>query len=89
MKNREYKKAKALVSNGLTVAQACARAGLSTASFYTRRATEEKNSDGPQSAPSNIERIIDACEPSLEEQVIASDLSAKAKVKILSTLLNG
>ena len=82
-KATQYRRAKALVGNGMSVDDACRAAGISTPTFYARRRKEGTTAD----VAVETAACAGTVEPSLEEQVIASDLTAKAKVRILSTLL--
>ncbi len=80
--NGKYRATKALVDNGMRIADACKKTGMTKSYFYILR----KNAKPSASEPAILDN--GTRELPLEEQVIASDLSAKAKVKILTTLLN-
>lgn len=83
---RKFRETKALVSNGMSKSEACRRTGLAKSQYWTYSKAEQKTKDVTATLPSSGSNFTQ--ELPLEEQVIASDLSAKAKVKILSTLLN-
>lgn len=82
----KYRATKALVSNGVLVSEACRRTGLGCSQFYVYRKkdVEKVKAEVSMASPSTNQ----STELPIEEQVVASDLSAKAKVKILATLLN-
>lgn len=81
----KYRQAKALIANGSGIGAACRKVGISTPTFYSQKRKQE-------TAPS-VDYEVGATshtsgELTLEEQVISSNLSPKAKVKVLTTLLN-
>jgi hypothetical protein len=81
----KYRQAKALVSTGSSVIGACDRAGITVATYYSQKKKQESM---PTQAASATAAAGAETEATLEEQIISSNLSPKAKVKVLTTLLN-